>query len=86
MKKLKNIVIVICLLLIICISAYHNNIKGDVNLDGELNVLDMICTCNYINSDNGYSLVQIYNMDINRDNKINNLDLDMMKNIIINEE
>lgn len=86
MKRFKNIVTIICFILIICILAHHNNTKGDVNLDGELNVLDMICACNYIHGCKGYSLLQIYNMDINRDNKINNLDLDMMKNIIINEE
>ena len=56
---------------------------GDVNNDGELNILDVILVHKQILSMSGETIVDTTYADINKDNTINVLDLMLLKNLIL---
>ena len=60
--------------------------QGDVNYDGNLNILDIVLTVNYILLDAGFTDMQIALADINLDGVINILDLVTLANIILSSE
>ena len=61
-----------------------NLIKGDQNLDGVVNVIDVIYSVNYILSGElNHTLFNRYKLDINTDGEFDVLDLTSMVNIIL---
>ena len=60
-----------------------NLIEGDLNLDGVIDILDLISSVNYILSNNEHAPFYYHKIDINKDSNIDVLDLVEMINIII---
>ena len=60
-------------------------IVGDSNLDGIINVSDIIYQINFILSQNSIDLFNLYKIDVNKDSNIDILDVIEMINIILSE-
>tara|TARA_B110000495_G_C22980498_1_gene576299 strand:+ start:151 stop:1413 length:1263 start_codon:yes stop_codon:yes gene_type:complete len=60
-------------------------IVGDSNLDGIINVSDIIYQINFILSQNSIDLFNLYKIDVNKDSNIDILDVVEMINIILSE-
>ena len=60
-------------------------IVGDSNLDGIINILDIIYQINFILSENSIDLFNLYKIDLNKDSNIDILDVVEMINIILSE-
>ena len=60
-------------------------IVGDSNLDGIINILDIIYQINFILSANSIDLFNLYKIDLNKDSNIDILDVVEMINIILSE-
>jgi len=60
-----------------------NLVEGDLNLDGTIDILDLISSVNYILSEEESAPFHIHKIDINKDSEIDILDLVEMINIII---
>tara|TARA_R110002012_G_scaffold313080_1_gene524390 strand:- start:712 stop:1089 length:378 start_codon:yes stop_codon:yes gene_type:complete len=68
-------------LLITAISTESIMFMGDANLDGTLNILDIVSTMNYIL---GVGTIEAeYNADVNLDDNVNILDIVKMMNCIL---
>ena len=64
---------------------YTENITGDLNNDGLLNIVDVVLVVNYILSNSELSEEQINNADINADEIINVIDIVALVNIILGD-
>ena len=63
---------------------FEQRIKGDVNNDGSIDVLDIIKINLYIkNKNTNYSLLDLYCMDIDNNLYINEEDINTLNNIIL---
>ena len=60
-----------------------NLIEGDLNLDGIVDILDLISSVNYILSNDEHAPFYFHKIDINKDSSIDILDLVDMINLII---
>ena len=58
-------------------------IIGDPNLDGNIDILDIIYQINFILSEDSYDLFNLYKIDLNKDANINILDIIELVNIIL---
>ena len=59
-------------------------VVGDSNLDGMINIIDIIYQINFILSDNPTDLFSLYKIDLNKDSNIDILDVVEIINIILN--
>jgi hypothetical protein len=59
-------------------------IQGDVNYDGDLNILDIVKVVNYILGTYDFTEMQYYLADMNQDGVIDILDLILLANAILN--
>jgi len=57
---------------------------GDVNLDSQLNVLDVVNIVSHVVSGSGLTAEQLYLADVNSDAAVNVLDIVQLVNIIVN--
>jgi hypothetical protein len=57
--------------------------QGDVNFDGNLNILDLVQIVNYILEFDEFTDIQILLADMNQDGSINILDLTLLANVIL---
>ena len=60
-------------------------IIGDPNLDGNIDILDIIYQINFILSEDSYDLFNLYKIDLNKDANIDILDIMHLVNIILVE-
>ena len=60
--------------------------QGDVNYDGNLNILDIVQVVNYILGTAEFTDMQFYLADMNLNGAIDILDLVILANAILNQE
>ena len=66
-------------------SETFNTIPGDVNFDGQLDILDILEVINYILGINVFSDQQLYSADLNQDGVVNIVDIISLVNIILGQ-
>ena len=66
-------------------SETFNTIPGDVNFDGQLDILDILEIINYILGINLFSDQQLYSADLNQDGVVNIVDIISLVNIILGQ-
>ena len=65
-------------------SGFEVGLLGDINIDANVNILDIIGTANYILSQTELTEDQFFLMDIDGDNTITIMDIIQIVNIILN--
>ena len=60
--------------------------QGDVNYDGNLNILDLVRIVNHILGTEEFTDMQIYLADMNQDGMIDILDIVSLANVILNQQ
>jgi len=96
MKKYFYLFIMVVIILLICIMTFATSsettiiLKGDINLDGKVNGMDLLLMKQHIMDTEGKVLIkdtpEYNNADMNDDGIINGLDLLLLKKFIMNNE